>query len=384
MAAPVSVLLRVVVAFLSLKLVNLAVNLVTFPVLGQSTPGPGAKPAPLPRPVSLLVPMRNEAHRLADFLPGILAQEVDELILLDDCSTDGTGELARSLSRSAVHSRVVAGDPTPPGWTGKTWACSQLAAQARGDVLVFCDADVLLAANGVDAVTAELQDQQADLLSVFPRQLTETFGERLVVPMVDDVLLCFLPFPLLREARAPSAATANGSVMAFDRRAYDLLGGFDSVRTELVEDVALARLTRRRGLQLGLVLGGDVVRTRMYTSYDECVTGLGRGLLPVTGGSRARLVAIALWNVCAYTLPAVMCWRRPSWSLPLLLAAVERLAVEAKTGRRSWWQAVLPPLSPLAALPVFARAMGGSQSWKGRTYPRASVPGPATSPAGGS
>ncbi|MEP7088900.1 MAG: glycosyltransferase [Nocardioidaceae bacterium] len=377
-----NVLRRGVVAFLVLKLANLTINLVTFPVLADPPPAARDRSTRRSRSVSLLVPMRDEAHRLAGSLPGILAQDVDELILLDDCSTDDTGGLARALSTSLTHARVVAGAPTPPGWTGKTWACSQLAAEASSEILVFCDADILLAPGAVDLVLAQMERQQADLLSVFPQQLTETLGEHLIVPLVDDVLLCFLPFPLLR-LEAPSAATANGSVMAFDRLAYEVLGGFDIVRDELVEDVALARLTRRSGLQLGLVLGGSVVRTRMYTGYSECVTAFARGLLPVTGGSRARLVLIAVWHLIAYTLPALLCWRQPRWSLPLLLAATERLAVEAKTGRRKWWQAILPPLSPLAALPVFALALRDTQQWKGRSYRHAATPGPPSTSGGG-
>ena len=373
-----TVLRRCVVGFLVLKLVNLTINLVTFPLLTASQ-SLGRGPLRRRRTVSLLVPMRDEAHRLAEHLPGLLAQEVDELVLLDDCSGDGTGELARSLVAESAGVRVVDGSPTPPGWTGKTWACGQLGARARGEILLFCDADVLLAPGAVDVVVAELERQQVDLFSVFPSQVTLSLGEHLLVPLIDDVLLCFLPFWLLR-ADVPSAATANGSVMAFDRRAYELLDGFAGVRTELVEDVALARLARRRGLRLGLALGGRVVRTRMYTGYAECVTGFARGLLPVTGGSRGRLVLVALWHLVVYTLPALLCVSRPRWSLPLLLTVAERVAVEAKTRRRTWWQAILVPLSPLAALPVFASALRDTQRWKGREYHRGTLP-PVSGPS---
>lgn len=362
-----TVLRRGVVAFLALKLLNLAVNIATFPVLQDTSLSSPARSSRRSRSVALLIPLRNEAHRLPATWPGILAQDVDELILLDDCSTDATLETARTLSQCDVRAVIVSGKPTPPGWTGKTWACHQLAERARSDVLVFCDADVLLAPVAVAAVVAQLEQQGADLLSVFPRQVTETLGEHLLVPLVDDVLLCFLPFPLLR-ADVPSAATANGSVMAFNRTAYDDLGGFETVRQEVVEDVALARRARRDGLRLGLVLGGSVVKTRMYTGYTGCVTGFGRSLLPATGGSRLRLAVLAGGHLAAYTVPAVLCWRDPRWAVPLLLAVVERLAVEAKTGRRQWWQAVLAPLSPVAALPVIAQALRRRQSWKGRSY----------------
>ncbi len=311
-----NVLFRAVLAFLVLKLSILVVNIVRFPVLKNAPATSTNRPA---RTVSLLVPMRNEANRLAGTLPGIIAQPVDELILLDDCSTDGTLELAQSLVTDRPHCRTVAGSSTPTGWTGKTWACSQLANHATSDVLIFCDADVLLAPAAISAVLAELTRQQADLLSVFPQQLTASLGEHLIVALVDDVLLSFLPFPLL-EADVPAAATANGSLLAIDRLTYDVIGGFESVRGQVIEDVALARLVRRSGLRLGLVLGGDVVRTRMYSSYRDCVTGFGRGLLSVTGGSRSTLLLAALWHLVVYTLPALLCWRRPRWAVALLLA----------------------------------------------------------------
>lgn len=352
--------LPMVLGFFALKLTNLGVNIAMFPVLGTG----GSNPL---RTVSLLVPMRDEQARLADTLPSLAAQDVDEVIILDDCSTDGSAALARSLTEHLPHVRVVAGTPAPPGWVGKTWACHQLSTLARGDVLMFCDSDVLMAPDAAAAVLSQLYDQGADLLSVFARQNTGSLAEHLLVPLIDDVLLCFLPFPLLR-VDVPSAATASGAVMAFSRASYDAIGGFAAVRDQIVDDVAAARHARRCGLHLGLALGGSLVQIRMFRGYRAVVRGLGRGLLPVAGGSRVILAGLGVWHVVAYTLPVVLSWRHPRWRLPLLAAVLERLLVEAKTGRRQWWQAGLSPLTPLAALPVFAQAMRRTQSWRGRVY----------------
>jgi cellulose synthase/poly-beta-1,6-N-acetylglucosamine synthase-like glycosyltransferase len=361
---------RAVTAFLLLKLTVLILNLWRFPVLRRSpNPNPPiAAPLARPRPrVSLLVPMRNEAARLAASVPAILAQGADEIIMLDDESDDGTGALARALVAGHQGARVADGVPAPPGWAGKNWACHQLAAQASSPLLVFCDADVLLAEGAIDAVVTEMQVQRADVFSVFPRQITATLGEHLITPLIDDVLLCFLPFPLL-SADVPQAATANGSLLAFTRPAYDHCGGFAAVRSELIEDVATARRARKAGLKLGLALGGPLVATRMYHGYREVLGGMSRGLLPVTGGSRSRLGLGAGWHLLAYTLPWGLARRRRGWSLPLVLGVAERALVEIKTGRRTVWQAALIPLSPLAAAPIVARALRRKQRWKGRVY----------------
>jgi Glycosyltransferase like family 2 len=361
---------RAVTAFLLLKLSVLILNLWQFPVLRRSPnlSPPVAAPPGRPRPrVSLLVPMRNEAARLAASVPAILAQGADETIMLDDESDDGTGALARALVAEHPGARVADGVPAPPGWAGKNWACHQLSAQASSPLLVFCDADVLLAEGAIDAVIAEMQVQRADVFSVFPRQITATLGEHLITPLIDDVLLCFLPFPLL-SADVPQAATANGSLLAFTRPAYDHCGGFAGVRGELIEDVATARRARKAGLKLGLALGGPLVATRMYHGYREVLGGMSRGLLPVTGGSRSRLVLGAGWHLLAYTLPWGLARRRRGWGLPLVLGVAERALVEIKTGRRTVWQAALVPLSPLAAAPIVARALRRKQRWKGRVY----------------
>jgi hypothetical protein len=354
-----------VTAFLVLKLGVLIVNLRQFPVLRRGADGDLRRPSTT---VSLLVPMRNEAGQLAASVPAMLAQGADEIILLDDESTDGTGALARALVAGHPHARVEDGVPAPPGWVGKNWACQQLAGQACGSLLVFCDADVLLAEGAIDAAIAQLEAQHADVLSVFCRQITGSLGEHLVAPLIDDVLLCFLPFGLL-SADVPAAAAASGGLLVFTRPAYDRLGGHAAVRGEIVEDIAIARRARRAGLKLGLALGGPLVATRMYRGYPEVVAGMSRGLLPVTGGSRPGLILGAGWHLLAYTLPWVMAPRRRGWLVPVVLGVAERALVEVKTGRRRVWQAGLVPLSPLAGLPIVARAVRGTRTWKGRPLP---------------
>jgi glycosyltransferase involved in cell wall biosynthesis len=379
-------LARTVAAFHAVKLAGVVANLVMFPTLRPPAPAPGSAPPGAWRApaapgrarwpdTSVLVPARDEAHRLPAALAGLLAQDVTEIVVLDDQSSDATAAVVQHAARADPRVRLVPGTPPQPGWTGKNWACHQLAAAARGDLLVFCDADVLLAAGALEACWMQMCAQHAEVFSVFPRQHTATWGERLLVPLIDDALLAFLPHCLLR-LPVPSAATANGQLLVFRRSAYGVLGGHAAVAGDMTEDLALARRTRRAALRLGLALGGELVSARMYSGYWESVAGFGKSLRAAHGGHDTALALTATWHLLAYTVPW-LAWRRSrAWRAAAALGLAQRVLVNAKTGRGAPGEAVLTPVTPLAALPVYALAFRRSARWKGRSYPdRRRVPG---------
>jgi glycosyltransferase involved in cell wall biosynthesis len=357
----------VVAGFHLLKLAGLASNLRAFPTLAAA---PATGPVPLPR-TSLLVPARDEADRLPHSLPGLLAQPATEILVLDDGSRDGTPAVVRRLAGTDPRVRLLTGAPLPPGWVGKNWACHQLARAATGDLLVFCDADVRLRPGALPAAWAEMRRQRSDVFSVFPRQLTGTLGERLLVPLIDENLLAFLPHRLLA-LPVPAAAVANGQFLAFRREAYRVTGGHRAVAGHVVEDLALARSARRAGLRLGLALGGDLVQARMYHGYRDAVRGLGKSLRAAHAGSSRMLAASAAVNLAAYTLPwlrwHVPGWLGLAWRFAALAGPVERMLVNAKTGRRCHAEAALVPLIAPAALPVYLVALRRAARWKGRSY----------------
>lgn len=345
---------RVAAVVLGAKLVTLAVNLVTFPRL---KPGGRVKVAR----VSLLIPARNEEGNLARNLPALMRQGASEVMVLDDQSSDATAAVAR-----AAGAAVLAGTPLPAGWRGKNWACHQLARAARGDVLVFTDADVQWSPGALDAVVTQLQDTGAGLFSVFPRQRNESVGERLLTPLVDNVLLSLFPAPLLRVPSA-AASAANGQVMVFRREAYQQSGGHAGVRGELLEDVQLGRKVKGSGERLALALGADLIGVRMYGSYPQSVVGFAKSLPGFHGNSRAVMLASWALYFITYTLPLFHRHGRPL----LVAALLEGLLVRRITGRTKpadLLELLLTPFLPLLALPVFQRASRKEVEWKGRKY----------------
>jgi hypothetical protein len=359
--------LAAVAAFLLGQAAVLALNVATFPVLGARARAArgGARTR-----VSLLVPVRDEARVLPETLPTWLAQGADEVVVLDDGSSDATPALLAAAAKDAPTLRVVRGAPLPEGWSGKNWACHQLAGVARGDVLVFTDADVAWTAGALTRVVDELRATDAGLLTVWPRQRCGTWGERLVVPLVDLLLLANLPHPLVRALPFASLAGANGQLMAWRRAAYERVGGHAALPSEVLEDVRLAQRAKRLKVPLALRLGGPWVATRMYRGWSDVVAGFGKNALAAAGGAPAALVAVWALNLTAYTAPWALAWLDPRWWWVAAAGLALRAVANAKSGRPVL-EALLQPLGPIALTAVVARALArrGGYVWKGRAYP---------------
>ncbi len=356
-----------VAAFLLGQAFVLALNVASFPVLGaRATARPGgARPR-----VSLLVPVRDEAVVLPETLPTWLAQGADEVLVLDDGSSDATPELLAAAAERAPTLRVLAGAPLAAGWSGKNWACHQLAGAARGEVLVFTDADVAWTPGALSRVLDELDATDGGLLTVWPRQRCGTWGERLVVPLVDLLLLANLPHPFVRALPFASIAGANGQLMAWRREAYERVGGHAALRAEVLEDVRLAQRAKRLGVPLTLRLGGPWVATRMYRGWSAVVAGFGKNALAAAGGVPAVLIGLWATNVAAYTAPWIAAWADPRWWWLAAGGVALRAVANAKSGRPVA-EALLQPLGPIALTAVVARALArrGGYEWKGRAYP---------------
>jgi len=180
---------RFLIFFLLLNLGITLWNTWGVPRLGQS-PSPGRWPF-----VSILVPARNEAENIEACVRSLLCQDYPsfEVIVLDDQSTDETPRILARFKQQYLQLRVLQGSPLPPEWLGKHWACHQLAGQARGELLLFTDADTYHQPHALRQAVAVLEAMQADLISLLPHQEARTWGERLIIPFIAFGLYAFLP-----------------------------------------------------------------------------------------------------------------------------------------------------------------------------------------------
>jgi chlorobactene glucosyltransferase len=252
------------------------------------------RPAGAQPRVSVLVPARDEAETLGACVWSLLSQRYPdfEVIVLDDGSTDRTREIAESFEHPRL--RVVAGEPLPAGWTGKAWACDQLARLATGELLLFTDADTVHDPATLESAVASLESTRADLLTCITRNLVPTLGEQLLVPIVNWSIMTLLPVGLGHAlGRSGAFSAANGKFMLFRRPAYDAIGGHASVRDDATEDLALCRLVKGRGFRWRLRDASDRVSARMYHGFGEAVQGFSKNLFALFG--YRMLWALFVW-----------------------------------------------------------------------------------------
>ena len=375
---------------LLLSLLAVIANVANFGGL-RPVPPPPLEEAPL---VSILVPARNEARNIEPCVSSLLAQDYPnfELIVLDDNSEDGTGEIVRRLGLTGEgNRRVIGGSPLPAGWTGKGWACHQLSLAANGHYLFFTDADTAHAPGTVSASVAAGRAYRADLLSAWPRLLTETWGEKLIIPMI--VLLGMVVYPhwlviLLQRiptvaARLPERArrtlgAANGQFIFFKRAAYDYIGGHAALRDHLVEDVALGRAIATRmgeGMRLLNCESLQFSTCRMYQSFPEVWEGFTKNVRAAFENSLASFLFIGTTQACGFLLPFVFVFFGGP-ALPVVLAQIAviyliRVVVTLRF-QTSWLSCVFHPVSQALGLAIglnsWLRLSTSGVKWKGRVY----------------
>ncbi|HAJ35876.1 MAG TPA: family 2 glycosyl transferase [Chloroflexi bacterium] len=366
-----------VTAALTVLLTIAATNSRNFPRLRpQPPPDSVAPPA-----VSVLIPARNEAPIIGATLDALLTQQYPnlEILVLDDRSDDGTADVVATIARRHPQVRLLCGRELPPGWTGKNWACAQLGAAARGDLLVFTDADVRWQPGALYSLVATLTELDADLLTVWPTQITLSWGERLTVPLMALAVMAYLPVQLAQEFHHPLAAAANGQCMAFRRPAYAAIGGHTAVRSAIVEDVQLAQRIKAAGLHLRMADGAGLIECRMYAGGRAAIDGYTKNILAGHATRFSLLALSTLFHWSLFLLPWLWlalgwAWPLPGWpGWPLLLVAagVTVRGLTAYTTRQRVGDALLLPVSVLlftfiAARAVWWRIHYGGVLWKGR------------------
>jgi chlorobactene glucosyltransferase len=264
--------------------------------------------------VSICIPARNEESVIDRCITSALKQSYPnfEILVLDDNSTDQTPEILEKFSNIIHNVHTISGKEKPSDWLGKPWACHQLSKRAKGEIIIFIDADVWLEENAIYKAVNALQ--RSDVITVWPKQQVVTFWEKLIIPMIYYGLYTLLPAKYVeqnpkwipkrfQQKFAPAFAAACGQFIGFNRQAYEAIGGHTSVKQEIVEDVELSRQIKKAGLSIIMYDGVETVNCRMYQNHHELFEGLRKNFFVGFGRNLSLFLFMAIMQFLVFIMP---------------------------------------------------------------------------------
>jgi chlorobactene glucosyltransferase len=364
--------LIVLVMTLFLGLITLVVifNFFAAPVIKETTYQLKRRPL-----VSVLIPARNEESNIKGCLDHALTQSYPntEILVLDDQSEDRTYAVAEEIKKGRPNLTLLRGKDLPKGWNGKNWACHQLSRNARGEIIVFLDADCILAPWAIESALAMMERYALDLLSSFPTQQLKGMAGWLLVPVMDWLLLSFLPLRMVYLSAHPSLVAANGQFMAFARKPYDAIGGHERVSDQVVEDMELARAIKTHGFKMMTALGARSISCKMYTSFAEAFKGFSKNFFPGFNTTPFRFSCLMALLAIFFLFPFFLVFTYTGAVLPLALIYFQRIILAFTDRQNPFLNALLHPFQIILMLVVGINSMRGALGkktvWKGRPLP---------------
>lgn len=249
--------------------------------------------------VSVCIPARNEGRRIMRCVAAVLAgeQRPHEVLVYDDGSTDGTADVLERLCAAEPSLRVIHGDgDLPAGWLGKPHACHQLAREAKGDVLVFLDADTVATPTCLNRLGWIMERKRADFVTALPEQVNGILTEQMVVPLLNLSYMCWLPLPLVWLTRTPWLRVSNGQLMAVRREALEKAGGWAAVGGEVAADIKLCGRIKAAGCRAVYADGSLMAHGRMFHTRSQLWRGLSRRLYHRGPGALGIALSLVLYG----------------------------------------------------------------------------------------
>ncbi len=334
----------------------------------------------LPQPgVSVLIPARNEAKNIRAAVEAALCSaDVDlEILVLDDQSEDGTGKIVSEMAEADPRVKLLHSSKLPPGWAGKMWACSQLGQAATKPWLLFIDADVRIAPEAARRLVdhARTARQKPALVSGIPRQITLTWSEKLLIPLIHFVLLGYLPFLFMRLTRHPAFGTAIGQLILVDRERYLDSGVHATIRESWHDGLHLPVSMRKAGHTTDLVDITPLATCRMYPNFAEVWNGLLKNASAGLGSPQA-IVPMTTLLIGGQVLPWIVVWFASGQAQMILgsacvLTLLPRLAAMCKFQQPAFGVLFHAPgvliLEVIQWLGFLRARLGLGNTWKGRT-----------------
>ena len=334
--------------------------------------------------ISVLVPARNEERGIRECIDSLCNQVYSsyEVLVLDDGSTDSTPDILKELQEQYSDKlTIIYGTSLPNEWVGKSHACHQLSLKAKGEYLLFTDADTIHSPYSLLSLIRTSRHYQADLLTAVPNQKLASLWEHLMVPFMHVLYHGYLPNSLIYSNHDSRFSAANGQVMLFRYDAYQEIDGHKSVKSSLVEDIDIAKKIKQNKYKVVLANAVDIVSCTMYSGFNEVFMGFSKNFYSGLSENFSILFFFIFHVFTAYVLPPVIFIyalisgnaELMQWGLLLtILGMFIRLSSTIQFSL-PLFHVFLQPLSALFAIVIAGNSFlwslpNNGRIWKGRTY----------------
>src|SRR3989344_594066 len=335
------------------------------------------KPKRYPK-ISIIVPARNEENNIEGCVRSLLQQDYPdfEVLVLNDHSTDRTGEILKQIKDRRL--KIFSGRPLPEDWLGKHWACHQLAEKAKGELILFTDADTVHQPTTLSSAVSAMLHDQADFATALPKEKTASWSEYLSIPIIPWSLLTFMPLAIAKRTKRPSLSATIGQFMLFKRTAYNKIGGYSSIRYNVLDDVTFGRKIRSFGLKWRMYDGSKLITCRMYTSFKQVLEGFVKFSFPIFKNNLIYFFFVWLFMAAVFSFPWMILL---FWSVGIkfgylwlavasILSVLITWIIAAFRFRYPWWiPLIYPVILAMVCYIVFMSMIYtylGKVRWKGR------------------
>ncbi len=334
--------------------------------------------------ISVLIPARNEEENIKKCLLSLTKQDYKniEIIVLNDNSTDNTGKIVAELSKKDSRIKLYNGKKLKKGWMGKNYACHQLAGYARGDYLLFTDADTIHFPDSISSALACLLNYKLGALSVFAKQIMVTVHERMIVPFGSYMILCFLPLFLVERSKNPLFCAAIGQFMLFKKDVYEKIGGHESIKSEVLEDIKISKRVKKYGYKFMIFDGRNNLYCRMYKNFSEVVRGYSKVLFAAFDYKIYAVLIVLVLFPAVFLFPFIMfplgiIFEWPTIIMRLVILQVTIILLtkiifsirfKCKAADILLYPFSIVYLMLIAINSICSALIGEGVSWKGRIY----------------
>jgi len=336
--------------------------------------------------ISLLIPARDEEKQISPCVKSLLAQDYPDfqVIVLDDNSEDRTGEILEELGRSDSRLKVIRGKPLPPDWLGKHWACHQLYLASDGDLILFTDADTVHSADTLRRSVSAMLEEKAGMISIMPRHILISWAEKLIMPIFALGVFAVVPLRARFRPKKISVLSSSGKLMMFRRRSYEICGGFEAIRQNVLDDLQLPQRIMAAGLRYRVFDGTNNVACRMYHNFKEIHQGLAKNMFAAYDYNVPLFAITWLWVLFAMWEPIIVLaiFKMPQYppTLSLGLSAISIIGtlliwcIYYQRFKFPIYMIIFYPVAALMMAAISASSMvltlSGRATWKARKLPK--------------